>query len=266
MANRKALCRSFGGKYLDEVTPFDFRNHRKNRLNGLGGHRRVGLGSVFHDHGLIRLLYSKIAEWKREGMRPDGIDLSRLRLPPHLPTVGSKKARPPKRRVVITTDEFQRLCQNATDRLRRTIEGLLDLDIRESDLKALRPSNYNPYTDQIEWVQKKTGRSNSIPVSERVRKHFIEARETGTEFVYDLTNSRKEFEEARRLAGVGHITKRDLRKTAYNAALRFSKDYRIAGMMAGHSSIRTGMDHYEIEFREDLKPIIRHLELTYRSS
>lgn len=264
--NRKALCRSFGGKFLNEVTTFDFRNHRQSRLQGMNGHQRVSLGAVFHDHGLLHLLYNKFTEWKREGMRPLSLDLSNLQMPPHFPTEGSKRVKPPKRKVIATPEQFLSLCQNATDRLRRTIEALLDLDIRETDLKRLRPSNYNPYTDQVEWIQNKTGKENSIPITERVRQHFVDAKKMGREFVYDLTNSRKEFNEARALAGIPHITKRDIRKTAYNAALRFSKDYRIASMMAGHTSIRTGVDHYEIEFREDLKPVVKHLELTYRSN
>ncbi len=130
----------------------------------------------------------------------------------------------------------------------------------------LRPSNYSPYTDQVEWVQSKTEKENSIPVTERVRQHFIEAKALGREFVYDTTNIKKEFKEARHQAKLWHLTKRDLRKTAYNEALRHTKDYRIAAMLAGHSSTRTGMDHYEIEFREDLKPVVAHLEKVYRSN
>lgn len=266
LANRKALVRSFGGKYLDEITPFDYRKHRADRLNGANGHRQVRLGSVFHDHGLLHLLYSKLTEWKREGMRPGGIDLDDLALPPHFPTVGSKKRRGPKRKVVCTPDEFLRLCTAATERLRRTLEALVDLDIRQGDLAKLRPSNYNPYTDQVEWVQGKTGKENSVPVTDRVRRHFTEAREKGREFVYDLTNIVKEFRDARHQARAWHLTRRDLRKTAYNAALRLTKDYRVAGMLAGHSTTRTGMDFYEVEFREDLKPVVKHLELTYRSN
>lgn len=266
LANRKALVRSFGGKYLDEITPFDFRKHRQDRLAGQNGHRQVRLGSVFHDHGLMHLLFSKLTEWKREGMRPGDINLSHLALPTHFPTVGSKKKRGPKRKVVATPEEFLRLCTASTARLKRTLEALVDLDIRQGDLKRLRPSNYNPYTDQVEWVQAKTGKENCVPATERVRRHFIEAREKGWEFVYDLTNIIKEFKEARHAAKVWHLTKRDLRKTAYNAALRQTKDYRIAGMLAGHATTRTGMDFYEIEFREDLKPVVAFMEKTYRSS
>lgn len=264
---RKALVRSFGGKYLDEITPFDFREHRRKRLTGEHPFQQVGLGSVFHDHGLMHLVYSKIEEWKVDGLKPEGLNLSRLVLPNVWPTYKSRKKRSPKRKVFVSPEEFKRLCNAATERLRRTLEALVDLDIREGDLHQLRATAYNPYTDQIEWVQAKTGRENCVPVTERVRRHFTEARAQGREFVYDLTNSRKEFEEARRLAKVRpNITKRDLRKTAYNEALRHTKDYRIAGMLAGHSSTRTGMDHYEIEFREDLKPVVKHLEETYKSN
>jgi len=264
-ANRKALSKSFGGKYLHEITPFDFRNHRKARLNGTRPHKRVGLWSVYHDHGLMHLVYSKLDEWKLDGLKPDGVDLSALRLPDRWPTYKSRKMKGPKRKVVASPDDYLKLCQASTDRLRRVLEALLDLDIREGDLKLLRPSNYNPYTDQIEWVQQKTGKENAVPVSERVRAHFIEAREMGREYVYDFTANRWDFEDARKAAKVPHLTKRDIRKTAYNAALRQTGSHHIAGMLAGHASTRTGIDFYEIEFREDLRPVVKHLETGFPS-
>jgi hypothetical protein len=266
LANRKALCRSFGSTYVHSLQDIDLIEHKTNRLKGLNGFRTVGLGSVFHDHGLLRLLYSKLAEWKRRRAKINGIDLSFIVLPTEYPTVGVKKVKPPKRKVIATPGQFLALCQNATPRLKRTLEGLIDLDIRQNDLRSLRTSHYNPYTDQVEWIQSKTGKENCIPVSNRVRKHFIEAREAGREFVYDTTNSRKEFEEAKRTAKLFHITLRDIRKTAYNETLRHTGSHHLAGMVAGHASTRTGIDYYEIEFREGLRPVVAHIEKTYRSN
>jgi integrase len=264
LCNRKALSKSFGGKYLNEVTVFDYRKHESDRLNGVG-FQKVALGSVFHDHGLLHLLYSKVAEWQRDGDRPMGVDLSKLKLPTHFPTAGSKKRRPPKRKVVVRPAEFLAICRHATSRLRRTLEGLVDLGIREGDLAELRITDYNPYTDQVEWIQSKTGKENCIPATARVRKHFTDAKGMGRDFVYDLTNVKKEFEEARALAKVLHVTKRDIRKTSYNAALRLTKDHTVAGMLAGHSSTRTGMEHYALEVRDDLRPVVQHIEKMFRS-
>lgn len=261
-ANRKALCRSFGGRYLNEVTPFDFRDHRKRRLEGLYPfHRRaVGLGTVFHDHGLLHLLYAKLSEWKREKQRPCGIDLSDLKMPEYFPTLGVEKVRPPKSLLEWTPDEFRSVYRQATRRLRRVMVGLLDLDIRQGDLEGLRPENYNPYDDHLHWNQRKTGRAQSLPVTKRVRLHVIEARRNGWEFIYDTTNVVKEFREARHDAGVRKsLTLRALRKTAWNTIKRKTGDASKASQVAGHTSPRTGIDYYEIPTNEGLRSAVNHV-------
>ena len=261
--NRKALCRSFGGKYFHELTPFDFRQHRKARLDGTYPfHKRnaVGLGTVFHDHGLIHLLYAKFSEWKREGVRPCNLDLRDLKLPPYPPTIGIKKKKPPKRNVEWEPTEILKVYQRATNRLRRTFEGLIDMDIRMGDLYALKPENYNPYDDHVHWVQKKTGKEHSLPATRKVRGHFIEARRNGWDYVYDDTNRVFEFREARFLAKVRkNLTMRDIRKSVYNAIKRKTKDASIAGVVAGHASTRTGLDHYDIPTREGLRPVMNYV-------
>jgi hypothetical protein len=264
--NRKALCRSFGGRYLHEVTPFDFRQHRKQRLEGLWPHHRrgVSLGTVFHDHGLFHLLYAKLREWKREGQKPCGFDLSRLRLPDFFPTDGVRKVRPPKTLVEWTPQEFRFVYRHATKRLRRVMVGLVDLDIRQGDLKRLKPDDYNPYDDHLHWVQSKTGKPWSLPVTRRVRRHIIEAKKNGREFIYDTTNIVKEFREARSDADVRKVlTLRALRKTAWNWVKRKTGDAGIASLLAGHASTRTGLDHYEIPTNEGLREAVNYLEKVF---
>lgn len=261
--NRKALCRSFGGKYFHELTSYDFRVHRKNRLEGLYPfHKRkaASLGTVYHDHGLIHLLYSKFTEWKREGVRPRDLDLSALKLPTYPPTAGVRKVKPPKRNVEYTPEEFHKLWQASTNRLRRTIEGLADLDIRMGDLFALKPENYNPYDDHIHWTQKKTGKEHSLPATRIVRQHFIEARKNGWDYVYDDTNRIAEFKEARHTAKIRKfLTMRDIRKSVYNIIKRKTKDASVAGVVAGHASTRTGLDFYDIPTKEGLRPVMNYV-------
>lgn len=266
LANKKALCQSFDAVRMDEIGTIDFARHRQDRLRGENGFKRVKLGTVYQDHGLFRLLYSKIRQWKRDKAKIAGVYIGNVALPDYFPTDGVKRTKPPKRKVVATPADFLALCQHATPRLKRTLEALLDLDVRRGDLKDLRPSNYNPYTDQVEWVQSKTGKENCVPVTSRVRQHFIEAREQGREFVYDITNVRKEFEETRHATKLWHLTTRDIRKTAYNAALRHTGSHHLAGMFAGHASTRTGIEHYEIEFRQDLRPVVDHIEQMFKSN
>lgn len=259
-ANRKALSKSFGGLLLDEISPFRFREHRRKRLNGEWPHNAVGLGSVFHDHGLLRLVYSKLDEWKRDGLRPCEMDLSGLVMPDYWPTDGSKRVKPPKTIIEWMPQEFRAVYRHSTKRLRKVMVGLIDLDIRQGDLERLRASDYNPYDDHLHWVQHKTGKPQSLPVTKRVRQHIIEARKNGQDFIYDTTNCVKEFREARHGAGVRKVlTLRALRKTAWNAIRRKTLDPSKASQVAGHASTRTGIDHYEIPTREDLRKVVNHV-------
>jgi hypothetical protein len=265
--SRKALVRSFGGKYLDEITPFDYREHRRKRLAGEYPFNAVGLGSVFHDHGLLNLVYSKFEEWKVDGLKPDGVDLSQLALPMVWPTFKSKKTRPPKNLIEWTPPEFRAVYRVATRRLRRVMIGLIDLDIRQNDLERLRTGDYNPYDDHLHWTQKKTGKAHSLPVTGRVRRQIIEARRSGWDFIYDTTNIVKEFRQARHESGVRKIlTLRALRKTAWNAIKRRTGDASKASQVAGHASTRTGTEHYEIPTNEGLRKSVNHVSRMFATS
>lgn len=263
--NRKALCRSFGRRYFDTLTDLDFQRHRESRLEGSDGRPAVGIGTVFHDHGLLSLLYAKIAYWKKRRAVVDGIDLSELALPIESPTKGIPKTKAQKRRRVISPDEFARLQEHADPDLRELFYVLTDTMVRLGDALRLRPEHYNPYTDQIEFIQHKTGKLQIIPPSWRVKKSFVKARRLGLPFVYSAVNLRARFEATLKAAKVSNVQLgRDFRKSGYNVGRRFCKDPEISRQHAGHTSSRTGDDHYYIEEREDLRPVVLHVEKIYK--
>lgn len=182
--NRKALCRSFGNRFYDSLTDIDFRKHLDDRLNGRGGFAPVSIGTVFHDHGLMGILDTKLREWKRRGTVIDGINLSRVALPPESPTTGVPKTKGPMRRRVLSPNEFARIQEHADEDLKELIYVLTDTIIRLGDALSLKPEHYNPYTDQIEFTQHKTGKLQIVPPSWRVKKSFVKARRLGLAFVY----------------------------------------------------------------------------------
>lgn len=195
--------------------------------------------------------------------------MARVTLPPYCPTTGVKKVRPPKSLIEWTPEEFRFVYRKSTRRLRRVMVGLVDLDIRQGDLEHLRPEDYNAYDDHLHWVQGKTGKAQSLPVTRRVRRHIVEAKRNGWDFIYDTTNVVKEFRDARHAAGVRRVlTLRALRKTAWNAIKRKTGDASRASMVAGHASTRTGIDHYEIPtnggLREAVNFVSRHFSTELR--
>lgn len=259
--NRKALCRSFGERYFDTLTDIDFQKHRDSRLRGLNGHFPVSLGTVFHDHTVLSLAYSKLVFWKKRGTKIGGVDLSSVAIPAESPTAGVPKTKGAKRRRIITPEEFAKIQEHADTELRELLYILTDTILRLGDALKMKPEHYNPYTDQIEFTQGKTGTLQTVPPSVRVKQSFQKAAKLGRPFVYNGVNLRARFEDARRKAGVFNVQiGRDFRKTGYNAGRRFCKDPEISRQHAGHSSSRTGNEHYYVEEREDLRPVVLHVE------
>lgn len=262
--NRKALCRSFGGRYMDTLTDVDFEAHRNSRLNGVNGYRKVSIGAVFHDHSLINILYNKCRLWKRRRQTVIGVDFTNIRLPEHNPTIGIPKRKPSPRRVIVSPDEFYALCQFSDPRLIDLYVAAIDTTAREGDILLWEPKHYNPYTDQIEFRQSKTGKDHQIPVTARLREIFTRRKMEGAKRVFNGTNRRKLFEEAREKAGLVGVQFRDLRKSGLNEVLDRFKDDGIASRLAGHASQRTFDEHYKVIRNKNLRPAVDHLSRRYK--
>lgn len=259
MANRKAWCKSIGHRHLHTINEIDIIKHKEERLNA-----GKGLGTVFHDHGLITLLFSKFYAWKRKGIAVEGIDMRMIELPREHPTIGIVRKKSPPRTTVITPNEFSRLIEHATDRLRDIIYFAIDTGIRQGDLLKLKVGNYNLTTNQIEFVQRKTGKWLSIPVTSRVQKIITDAAKSGMTYILDAVNFDGDWRKAKKRAGLRHIQFRDIRRTGASEAYRVCKDPRKVRDLLGHASERTTMDVYVVTKKEDLRPVVKHLEKVFR--
>ena len=256
-SHRKKMIRFFNNKYIDSITEFDFKRYKDARLSGSFG-RRVQIGTVWHSHTLLTLLYSKFYEWKRRGIQVEGIDFRDVNLPMEAPTKYIKKAKAAPRSRIITPEEFSKILEHADEDLKKTFIIAIDTGIRPGDIVRLEKSNYNPYTDNIEFVQHKTGYLNKIPVTNRVRKIFSE---TNKKYVVDAVNLRSRFEKCRRDSKV-NFQFRDIRRTCITTAYRNSKDIKLCQFLAGHRDPRT-TDLYIVSSREWMKPAVKKIEEIY---
>ena len=253
--NRKALCVSMGGKYIDSITEIDFRAHCANRIMGVAGLRRCS--NTFHDHTLFHLLFSKMREWKRKNIG----GLRNLHLPEENPTNGIKKHKSPKRKRTLTPNEFSNLVEHSDDNLADLLIFMLDTGMRLNDAMAIIPNNYNGALDLIEWTQSKTGKENSIPPTNRARRIITRDIKDKRTTIFDPVNLRKRFESAREKANIHNLQLgRDLRKTVYNLARQITHGPDIPRQIMGHASNRTGDDHYLIEDRKEVRPVIKQIE------
>lgn len=250
MGNRKALCKSFGHRWLDGVTFVDVRAHKETRPRG----------AAFHDHGLVSLLHNKLGEWKRSKFKSSEFDFSLLRLPENSPTVGLKRGSTGTRSRVITPNEFSKLIELAPDFLRDIMVIRLDTGLRETDIRRLRPESLNPYNDEIEMTQSKTGKRISIPASARVKRIFRES--AGKKLVCDFRGIEYWWKRVRRDAKLPGVQLRDLRRSGPSWAYEKFSDHSLMGEWLGHADPRSTR-RYVVIRRERLRQVVRHVEREY---
>lgn len=258
LSNRKALCKSFGHKFLDQLNEVDVIRHKQARL--VSG---VSIGTVGHDHTVITLLYNKLYTWKKKGLKIDGIDFSLISLPAYHPTLGIGKRKAPPRTVLITPEEFSRLIEHSTERLKDVLYFAIDTGIRRGDLMNLTLSNYNPQTGKIEFTQSKTKKWASIPASDRIKKIIQKAEINRKTMLLDFTNFDFEWRLAKYNAKLRHKQFRDLRRSNASEAYAQCHDLRKVRDLLGHSSERTTEEVYVISQKQDLKPLVDHIENTF---
>lgn len=253
---------SMGNVHICALMDTHIRRHLDLRARGVIGRKPAGQTTMRHDLKWLTLLLNKVRRWKRKNYVIDDIDFSKINcVDPRDLFDGIKRPKFQKRRRIVIPNEMAKITEHADLELTKLVECLIDTGARLEDALVFEPPHYNPYTDQIEWVQQKTGKVQFLPVSARVREHFIEAKNKGWKNVYNGINLRSRWETVREKANVPDIQIGwDFRKTTYNEGRRFTKSPDIGRQLMGHTSNRTGEDYYHVEQREDLRPVISHIE------
>lgn len=252
LGNRKALCRSFGGRYLDTITFVDVEAHKATRPKG----------AAFHDHGVLSLLYNKLAEWKRRRFKTADYDFSEVKLPFVIPTVGVRRGSPGVRNRVVTPAEFARFAEHAPQQLLDIVIIRLDTGLRGTDIERLTPTNLNHYNREIEIEQSKTRRRVSIPASKRVIEIFERAEKEGRNCVCNFHGLVYWWNKVRRDAKLPGIQLRDFRRTGPSWAYDKFPDFNALGELLGHADPRSTR-RYVVIRRGHLRKIVKYIEEQY---
>lgn len=253
---------SMGRVHLYALMDIHVEKHMALCRAGVIGRKPAGDTKIRHDLNTLVLVLNKVRKWKRKGYELDGFKFAKIQLVDPVDLFADiKRPKFNKRRRVTLPNEFARITEHADLDLTKLVEGLIDTGARLEDAIIWEPKHYNPYTDQIEWTQLKTGKFQCLPSSERVRGHFMEAKIMNWKFVYNSINLRARWERVRKIARIkdlhiGH----DFRKTTYNEGRKLTKSSDVGRQLMGHTSNRTGDDYYYVEEREDLKPVVNFIE------
>ncbi len=255
MGNRKAICKTIGHLPFKDLT-------RPQIMSLHIPHRNQYPHGLKHDLVLLSMLYNKMRDWSEDKFVSDGIDFSKITVPPLNPTARVKRPKVYSRQIVYGPDEMARIFEHANERLIERIYFSIDTAQSGIDLTSLRTKQYDAQRDGFSFIRHKTGRREFLPASDRCREIVLSAIRAGREFVLDWTNHRFEWERARRLAKVNKQW-RDIRKTSINRVHNTSGRIDIAKKIAIHASSRTTEEHYIIGNNDDLRPWIKDLEKTF---
>jgi hypothetical protein len=254
MARIRAINQDFGNKFMDEVSGYDVKRHKEGIAQS-----GLGLGVQFHAQTLIHLLFSKFNEWKITKFRVDGYEFSQVKLPEYNPTTGIRKVMPQPRMVYITPDEYARLMEHATDRLKDYIRFELHSCLRPGEAFVLKTSHWNTALQRLVFTQPKTGRLKSLPVTPQQKEIIERAIKDGRQFILDKTNHENEWKACKKAARLPHIQRRDLRRTSYTETVKALGHAAYGQIMAGHASMRTGEERYLALHAINVQPAVDHL-------
>lgn len=259
-SNRKAICKSIGHIHYNVLLESDVIRHLNHReAKGIGPQTRK------HDIKLLTILWNLARKWKRRRSVMDGIDMAKIQLPEENPVIDIKRPKTKPRKKVVTPDEWAKWIEHCTERLKINSHYALFTGMSPIDLKKLRTSQYNPYSDCLDVQRNKTGEVESIPVPDFIRQHILEAIRQKREFLLDFRNHNKEIKKVRRASGVHFWFGRDLRKTGANEIWKRTKNPRAVQKFLLHADQRTSMTHYVIDTGGELRPHIQEMEKEFSS-
>lgn len=214
-----------GQKYFDTVTHLDvqrFRtwlssqDFRQSRFTRTGAYR-LSPGTINKHMACLVSVFNRIREWvELEEIKP--VKLPKQHNPASL--VGKIAEEEDTRTRVLSREEFDRLCAQATPRLRDVVKAAIFTLLRFSDLKRLETGT-GPI---LRGMQGKTGKPYRIATN-------------GVFFgKLDFTNFHRDFATASRKANIRDFQFRDLRRTGATWLFRETNDLGMVQKRLGHSS------------------------------
>lgn len=221
--NLRYIKAAMGGRWLDSITYLDIEAYRRER------EKVVSPSSVNREHTVLTHLFNALKKWRRLKV------IANVRLPEENPAALVKRVdeKPYRRKRVLSPEEFDRFLKSAPIQVRRNCLAAVLTGLRRKDLKNLTVGNVNFATNQLEGVQAKTGRPFAVPIVGEMLGIIETAKGSR---ILDFRNFRKQFEAARKRAGL-EFQFRDLRRTAGRMLLQKGIDLATVSSYLGHTTI-----------------------------
>lgn len=145
------------------------------------------------------------------------------------------------------TEQIKALHSVDNPRLKAMIILALDSGMRRGEIFKLRwdDIDFDNGLIRIVGTHTKTERERLAPLSSRAREELTRLKDLfNDDRPFPLTDIKRSFATAKRLAGVDDLHFHDLRRSAITRWIQSNVPLAIAGKLAGHSQPRTTMKHY----------------------
>lgn len=221
----KTLCDCFPGRYIDGMTYLDVEHFRREK------EKKLSVATVNKMHATLTTLFNKFKTWKRQNV------IKPVKLPAENPgsLVSKGNERIYARKRVLSVDEFKRLLECGTICTRRIVLGAVNSTLRLKDLKGLTRAHINAANNTLVGLQAKTGKPFSVPINGVLAELIATA---PGQRIFDFTNWRKLFNQARTRAGLKDFQFRDLRRTGARMMLAKGIDLATVSAFLGHASLK----------------------------
>jgi integrase len=256
------------GRFLDTMTPGDMGDYRRWRkiprnyvINGKEKTSAANDSTINREQTAFITMFNRLREWRKVGQIPKNTLLPEDN-PGRGKDPGQKKVNEDRfiRKRLFRDGEWENLWACSDNRSRRILLAMLNLPLREVDLKSLRKSLIDHKANEFTGVQVKTNREYHLPINEVI---WDLIRTAPGDQVLDFAGWDQRWKRIKRRAGLRDLQKRDLRREAATALLEDGYDLREIKEMLGHANVTTTVRYLGLR-KEDLQKAGKTLAARYR--
>ncbi|MFH1779506.1 MAG: site-specific integrase [Candidatus Omnitrophota bacterium] len=223
--NLGALAKTFGGKYLYEITTQDVEEHKARRS------KDVSPATTNRELATLKIMFNKAVEWGKLKENP---------------AKSVKFLREPKGRVrYLEREEIAKLLSNCSERLKPIVIVALNTGMRRGEILNLKWRDVDFQRGIIYLLDTKNGERREVPMNDLVKKALIAVRKhPDSPFIFCDKDGRpygkvtKSFYTALKKAGIMNFRFHDLRHTYASQLVMAGIDINTTRELLGHKDIR----------------------------
>jgi len=227
----KNLFKFFGEFKIDQISSWHVEQYKSKRAKD-NTYRGTVISKATVNRELICLkkMFSKAIDWDLIKENPTkGVKLYKEELKPFR---------------VVTPEEFEAVCNHASDYLKPILLTAYNTGMRYSEVLSLKWSDINFNEGFITVTETKNGKYRTIPINETLKKTLLNMKElTDSSIVFTKGNGepvkdiRKSFNNAIKNSGVDKFVFHDLRHSFASRLVMKGVDLITVQQLLGHSSI-----------------------------